>query len=42
MVVLGLNRDDLHKGKSDSVKFLYYSQNNHLQASLNMSQSDVF
>lgn len=42
MVVLGLNCDDLLKGKSACVKFLNYLQNNHLQAHLNMSQSNVF
>lgn len=43
MVILGFNCDDLLKGKSDCVKFLYYSENNHLQASLyNLSQSSVF
>lgn len=43
MVVLGLNHDDLLKGKSECVKFLYHSQNNHLQASLNnMFQSKEF
>lgn len=39
----GLNGDDLLKEKSDYLKYLYYSQNNHSQASLNKkSQDNVF